>query len=81
MVYERVTASVVVGVFGRFAQQKLLEFLLHFCAGHCTWETSREKERDSSDSPAMYFCLIAILTAAFSTCFSASSVTSLSSHV
>lgn len=29
-----------------FAQQKLLEFLLHLCTGHCTCETKRVNQRD-----------------------------------
>lgn len=46
MVDERMTGSVDGRVLCGFAQQKLLEFLLHLGAGHRTCETKRRKQRD-----------------------------------
>lgn len=44
-----VTDSIADWILCWFAQQKLLEFLLHFCTGHRTCETKRGKQQNWGD--------------------------------
>lgn len=53
MVDKRMIGSIAGRVLGWFAQQKLLEFLLHFVTGHRTCETKRRNQTDWGHPRAM----------------------------
>lgn len=53
-----VADSVADWILCRFAQQKLLEFLLDFCTGHRTCETKRDKQQNWGDPWAICFSFL-----------------------